>query len=335
VPGVPKLLTHVVPPPLPWQARRAGDDYGVSDTPDWRDVNWQPHLHQAQIHGRSVNYVDYGEADAGIEPVVFIHGLGGCWQNWLENIPRVAASGRRVIGIDLPGFGFSEMPADGISISGYGRTLDALCEQLDLGEAIFVGNSMGGYVGAEVAIQHPSRVARLVLVSAVGISTSDLAHKPIVTGGRLVGALGARTAAMSRKLVVRKRLRGPLYATFIRHPSRIASDLLYEITAGAGRKGFVDALGALIEYDVRDRISDIGVPTLIVWGREDALVPVSDASEYERLIPNARKVIFERTGHVAMIERPRTFNDCLIEFLDAEPRGAKSEGDLENAAAGG
>jgi pimeloyl-ACP methyl ester carboxylesterase len=334
VPGVPKLLTHVVPPPLPWQARRAGDDYGVSDTPDWRDVNWQPHLHQAQIHGRSVNYVDYGESDAGVEPVVFIHGLGGCWQNWLENIPRVAASGRRVIGIDLPGFGFSEMPADGISISGYGRTLDALCEQLDLGEAIFVGNSMGGYVGAEVAIQHPSRVARLVLVSAVGISTSDLAHRPIVTGGRLVGAFGARTAAMSRKLVVRKRLRAPIYMTFIRHPSLIKSDLLYEITAGAGRKGFGDALGALIEYDVRDRIADISVPTLIVWGREDALVPVADASEYERLIPNSRKVIFDRTGHTAMLERPRTFNDCLIAFLDEEPGDAKSEGDLESASAG-
>src|SRR3954469_10373601 len=163
-------------PATPWQASRAGDDYGATASPDWREIDWRQHLRHLVIDGRSVNYVDYGPSDSsGLEPVVFVHGLGGCWQNWLENIPRAAAEGRRVIALDLPGLGYSEMPYEKISISGYGRTVNAVCDELDLGEVVLVGNSMGGFTAAETAIQFPERVERVVLISAAGITTSDLA----------------------------------------------------------------------------------------------------------------------------------------------------------------
>src|SRR5215210_6698694 len=97
-------------------AKHAGDDYGATATPSWREVDWQAHLRNADIRGRRVNYVDMGQGD--LPPAVFIHGLGGCWQNWLENLPRVSQE-RRCIAMDLPGFGYSEMPRDKITISGY------------------------------------------------------------------------------------------------------------------------------------------------------------------------------------------------------------------------
>jgi pimeloyl-ACP methyl ester carboxylesterase len=324
-------------PATPWQGRRAGDDYGATASPDWRSIDWQPHLHQVVLDGRSVNYVDYGgsgSASDGLEPVVFVHGLGGCWQNWLENIPRVAAEGRRAIGIDLPGFGFSEMPSDEISISGYGRTVNALCDELDIGEAVFVGNSMGGFISAETAIQFPARVARMVLVSAAGVTTSDLRSGPILAGARVVAAVATRTAAQSEKVVRRRHLRHLVYHSFIRHPTRIVPELLYEITRGSGRPGFVDALRAIMDYDFRDRLPEIGCPTLIVWGTDDMLVPESDATEYERLIPESRKVIFKDTGHMAMIERPQTFNDCMIDWFAEEPSPAASEAEVEAAGGG-
>jgi pimeloyl-ACP methyl ester carboxylesterase len=90
---------------------------------------------------------------------------------------------------------------------------------------------------------------------------------------------------------------------------------------GAGSPGFVPALDAVTSYDFRDRLPEIECPTLIVWGENDALVPVSDADEFERLIPHSRKIVLDDTGHVAMIERPRTFNDRLERVL-AEQRGA-------------
>ena len=82
------------------------------------------------------------------------------------------------------------------------------------------------------------------------------------------------------------------------------------------KPGFVDALRAIMDYDYRDRLPEIEIPVLIVWGRNDILIPVADAYEYERLIgSNARAVVFDDTGHLAMLERPTRFNRLLREFV--------------------
>ena len=107
-----------------------------------RDRLAAPTCTQIEIDGTPVNYVDIGEGE--LEPIVFVHGLGGQWQNFLENIPR-AAQERRVIALDLPGFGCTPEPRGKITIPGYGRCVDALCEKLSLGRVDIVGNSMGGY----------------------------------------------------------------------------------------------------------------------------------------------------------------------------------------------
>src|SRR5688572_27394334 len=142
--GMPRLMKYgSAPPAPPWAARKAGDDYGAAAEPDWRDVKWSDHLHWADINGRRLNYVDYGEARDESRPVVLVHGLAASWQCWLQQIPRLAAEGRRVIALDLPGFGESEMPREDISISGYGRAVESLCDELDLGQVVVVGHSMG------------------------------------------------------------------------------------------------------------------------------------------------------------------------------------------------
>jgi pimeloyl-ACP methyl ester carboxylesterase len=79
--------------------------------------------------------------------------------------------------------------------------------------------------------------------------------------------------------------------------------------------GFVLAMNALLSYDFRDRLPEIACPTLIIHGADDMLVPLADAYEFERLIPSSRLEILADTGHVAMLERPRTFNAMLAEFL--------------------
>src|ERR1039457_3620777 len=88
-------------------ASRAEADYGVSDRPDWRTVAWRSHLRAVTVDGRRVHLVDIGSGSE--TPVLFVHGLGGRWQNWIENIPRVSRT-RRVVALDLPGFGRSQVP---------------------------------------------------------------------------------------------------------------------------------------------------------------------------------------------------------------------------------
>jgi pimeloyl-ACP methyl ester carboxylesterase len=315
------ILPSRARPATPWAARHAGDDYGVHASPDWREIDWREHLRTAEIGGRQANYVDLGSGDG--PPIVFVHGLAGCWQNWLENLPRFAQE-RRVIAPDLPGFGGSEMPADEISIPGYGRYIEALCAQLDLDEVVLVGNSMGGFVTAETAIQFPERVERLVLVSAAGITANSLRRGPVIAWGRIAAMAGARSAAEKRMAIVRPRIRHAVYAPIVRHPSRLSAETLWELSQGAGRPGFLPALKAHIDYDFRDRLPDIRCPTLIIWGKDDMIIPSKDADEYERSINGARKVVFDDTGHISMVERPETFNDCVLEFID-EPRGEQTD----------
>ena len=322
------ILSSTARPARRRAAPHAGDDYGRAAQPDWRAVTWREYLHEIELGGRPVNYVDIGEPREGT--VVFIHGLSGCWQNWLENLPRFARE-RRCIALDLPGFGRSEMPAGDISISGYARCVDELCGKLDLGHVAVVGNSMGGFVGAELAIAFPERVERLALVSAAGISIVNLRREPVLAAARLIAALGTMSVAQQRWVLRRPAYRHAAFAFVFRHPTRLATELLWEQMQGTGKPGLVSALDALTSYDFRERLPEIGCPTLIVWGEEDALVPVQDAHEFERLIPDARKIILEDTGHCAMLERPETFNGLLAEFL-AETGSAESA-EEESAAA--
>src|SRR4051812_23534081 len=152
---MPKYFVPTARPAGVRAARRAGDGYGDTAQPDWRAIDWPAHLRRIEIDGTPVNYVDIGPTapvPPGREPIVFVHGLGGQWQNWLENIPR-AAQERRVIALDLPGFGMSEMPRAEISIPNYARCVEALCQHLDLGCVALVGNSMGGFITSQVAIR--------------------------------------------------------------------------------------------------------------------------------------------------------------------------------------
>lgn len=292
-------------------ARRAGADYGQTADPDWRTVDFERGRRLLSVGGRAVNVVTLGEGEG--PAVVFVHGLGGSWKNWLENVP-FAARTRRVLALDLPGFGESEMPAGEITISGYADCLEEVCEQLELGAVDVVGNSMGGFVAAELAIRRPARVHRLALVDAAGISIADLRRWPARTVMRLV-AVQASWAGGQRAMLVRPRLRHLAFRSIMRHPTLLALDLVAHQAGGPGMPGFLLAMDALLSYDFRDRLGEIARPTLIVQGEDDMLVPVADASEFRRLIPDSRLVILQDTGHVPMLERPRTFNRILGEFL--------------------
>jgi len=276
------------------------------------DVDWRPYQRWVHVAGKAVNVIDMpGEGP----PVLFIHGLSGCWQNWLENMPHFAAHGHRVVAIDLPGAGESEMPVEKITIAGYGRTVDALMDVLGLDAACIVGNSMGGFIGAEVAIAHPQRVERLVLVSAAGLTIENQRNEPLLALLRMTEGIATRLAAQTDLPVRRKRVRRIALAAVFAHPSRLSTELVYEVTRGSAKPHFVPALDALTSYPIRARLPEIECPTLIVWGDRDRLVPVGDAHEFEQLISGSRKVIFEDTGHLAMVERPVAFNALLERFL--------------------
>lgn len=308
--------TEAARPALPGAAKNAGSDYGRTASPSWRAVDWQAHSNSVRLSQGTVSYVDL-PGPGGESAVVFVHGLGGCWQNWLETLPRVAES-RRAIALDLPGFGASPMPQEPISISGYARIVAEFCDVLGIERFAVVGNSMGGFIAAELGITISKRLDCMVLVSAAGISSTALARSPALTAMRASAVVGAYAVARRRAIARRPRLRHAFMATVVRHPTLLSADLVYEQLRGMGKPGFHPALDALISYDFRERLDEIACPVAVLWGADDVLVPVADAHRFERRIPDVRKkVVLEDTGHVPMLERPETFNAELIEFLDS------------------
>jgi pimeloyl-ACP methyl ester carboxylesterase len=294
------------------------DDYGLSDHPSWRSVDWTAHLQRAEVADASVAYLDIGEGDG--PPVVLVHGLGGRWSNWLENIPALARE-RRVVALDLPGFGDSGMPAEEISVSGYARVVDGLCEQLGLGPVVVVGNSMGGFVAAELAVAFPERVERLVLVDAAGMVPGAGQRRRSVAVLELTGFLGARLAASYRSVAARPRLRRLALGMVAHRPERLSADLVLEGLLTPISPAYRQALHATLGYlswDWAERLRTVRAPTLVVWGDRDALIPVGHGEEYARRIAGARSLVLADTGHIPMVERPRSFNRALLEFL-AEP----------------
>ena len=297
---------------------RADPDYADGDDSTWTTVDWPSLTRSEMVLGRWVNLIDTGGDGPAL---LFIHGLGGRWQNWLLNIPYFRRD-FRVIAPDLPGFGDSQMPSGRISIQGFARVVDALCDRLGISDPVVVGNSMGGFVGAELALAFPTRVRKLVLVSAAGISAENMWREPVLAVGRLMAVGAARTGVKSLPVVNRPRLRRAALQLVVRYPERISVPLATELVRGTGTKGFVGGLDAVLGYSFRERLPDIEVPTLIVWGRNDTLIPVEDAYEFERLIgQNARVEVFDDTGHLAMVERPTRFNELIDHFIAgaAEP----------------
>jgi pimeloyl-ACP methyl ester carboxylesterase len=299
-------------------------DYGPGGRSEWLDIDWREHRRQISLGGKRVNYAEMGSGPA----LLFVHGLGAMWQCFLENIPDLARD-HRVIAMDLPGFGHSEMPDWDISIEAYAQWMCEFSDELGVDSATVVGNSMGGFIGAEMAIKHPERVERLALVSAAIFWQEYRRAKPLLTLARATDAAGARAAvAVSRAGAMRPRLRhAALAAAGVRYPHLLSREMQIEMIRTARRtSGFVPALGALASYPLREELPRIGAPTLVVWGAHDTLVGVKHAWETSRLIPNSETVIFERTGHEAMIERPARFNRVLREFIEqTEPFSGDAE----------
>lgn len=292
------------------------DPYGEPD-PEWLRVDWRAHLHTIEVGASTVNYVDLSPRDPVDEVcVVLVHGLAGCWQNWLENIPALASK-RRVIALDLPGFGHSPMPPWTVSVPAYGELVRDFCSALGLERVAIVGNSLGGFVAAEAVRANPGRFEKLALIAAAGISHARMRPEPAALAGRLAVGLAPLALRFQARAVRRPGLRHAAFRTVFHAPIRLRPELLLEqYVNGTGRPGFLPAFTSLMGYDFVDLLAEVETPTLIVGGRNDLIVPPHDAVEYGRLLRNSQTVIFDRTGHAPQLERPVRFNRLLDAFLN-------------------
>jgi pimeloyl-ACP methyl ester carboxylesterase len=333
-----QLLEEFVPfapatGPLPDPTPPEGPDpYGNSEA-EWLQVDWHAHLRRVSVpmpeeppaegvlqHGGEgppeVNYVELSPSEpASATTVLFVHGLSGSWQNWLENLPYFART-RRVVALDLPGFGHSPLPPWQISIETYGRLLHRFCDAVEIDRCAIVGNSMGGFISAEAAADRPGRFEKLVLVSAAGVHSARLRRRPAESVARMATGAAPLLLRLQERGMRLPRLRYATFKGLFQHPDQLRRELLLEqFHNGAGRPGFLSALQGLLGYDILDELDEVEVPTLIVWGRNDHVVPAQDAVGYGQHLRNSQTVIFDDCGHLPQLERPVRFNRVLETFL--------------------
>lgn len=301
------------------------DDYGVSDG-RWLEIDWSERIREVTVTSKlgttPVSYVDQGEGP----PILLCHGLGGSWRNWLENIPFLADN-HRVVALDLPGFGLSPMPKESISMPAYGDLLLKFADAVDLGpETFLIGHSMGGFISTEALFASPDRFERLSLVSAAGISFATISGTRKSVTAVIVKAMIPIAASRAERNLTRKRLRAASFAGVIAHPSMIGLEILWELGNYAALRSpaLFEAAYSLAGYDNREGLGRISVPTQIVWGQQDRLVPVGAAHSYARRIQDSELSLVDDCGHMVQLERPARFNGEISRFAAAPERSASS-----------
>jgi pimeloyl-ACP methyl ester carboxylesterase len=258
---------------------------------------------------RRLSYVDYGAGP----PLLLVHGLGGCWQWWLENIPTLGRD-HRVIAVDLPGFGASEPLPPPADMCAHSETIHALLDALRVERASICAHSMGGLVAARLAADHPDRLDQLVLACAGGITLSPvqlaLLRHSFVAFNAFFSQPGVASAFARRP-----RLRRLLFARTVVHPDAVSAALAAQIVPRMKAPGFLGAVGAGIRAANDVDMSGIALPTLALWGRRDPILPVTQAEELVDRMPNAQLVVLDDAAHCPMFEQPTAFNTALLDFL--------------------
>jgi pimeloyl-ACP methyl ester carboxylesterase len=251
------------------------------------------------------------EADGrGEEAVVYIHGHLAASASWKE-VLAPAAGGRPAIAVDLPGFGFSDRPWPfDYTVAGEAAALHAYLDARGLGRVILVGNSLGGTTAMQLAADDPARAVALVLVAPATAS----ARIPWPVRVLRTPALGELAIALSTRRSVAFGLRHKIYAQASRVTDERIDDAWLPLTIPGTRRAALVAIRADPKRyaGIEERVC---VPTLILWGREDRLLPVREARPLAERVPGARLVVLPDAGHLPQREAPRAFSDTVAAFL--------------------
>ena len=265
-------------------------------------------------------------------PVLFIHGLGSSgYIEWRFNL-EAAAERHRVYAPDLPGFGRSEKPRARYGVPYFTRFIERYMQARGLRSAAVVGTSLGGRIALELALEHPRRVTRLVLVNSLGFGRPNV-HMSygLVTIPRLGEAVMnmARDALQWAPSHMIRRVAGRLSGAS--HDLKRTMDDAYldDLRELYSAQGYHDAYlatvrslvrpGALFggHHDVTQRLNELKIPVQLIWGADDPLFPVSHAALAHSLIGNSSLAVIEGAGHTPQAERPEEFNRVLRRFLAA------------------
>ena len=265
------------------------------------------------VAGMKVHLRDEGPRDDK-SPIVLLHGTGSslhAWEGWAQALKDK----RRVIRFDLPGFGLTGPSADGIySIDNDISVLMAIVDKLGIERCVLGGASLGGGIAWRAALARPSRVERLILVDSVGYPTTPISQ-PL--GFRLASVPGMDWLLEN---ILPRYLVEQGFRDVFGDPNRVTAEMVersMELTQREGnRRAFLDRSHQHQGGNLAHRIPELKLPTLIIWGGKDRLIPPSNAERFHRDIAGSTLAIFEDLGHAPEEEDPARTVAAAGQFLD-------------------
>ncbi|MDE1164106.1 MAG: alpha/beta hydrolase [Pseudomonas sp.] len=252
--------------------------------------------------GCSLHYEEYGQG----QPLLLMHGLGSSCLDWEEQIP-VLAQHYRVIVMDIRGHGRSDKPRERYSIAGFGADTVALIEHLRLGPVHYVGLSMGGMIGFQLAVDQPAMLKSLCIVNST----------PEVKLRKPADYLMWFKRWSLMQLVSMQAIGQALGKNLFPKPEQ--ADLRRKVAerwAKNDKRAYKASFDAIVNWGVTERLGRITCPTLIISADHD-YTPVAVKEHYVTLIPNARLAVIADSRHATPLDQPQHFNQTLQQFLAA------------------
>ena len=268
------------------------------------------------IEARGINTRYWSVGDQG-SPVILIHGLGASAEIWMHNV-EVFARHHRVYAPDLAGFGRSEKPVSSFTPLEYVSFVDDFMRALQIEQASLVGQSLGGGITLQYALQFSQKINKLVLVDCAGFG------KEIIWTLRLMSLTG-----IGELLSYPTRIGVSIFFKLaVRNHALITEDFIdiyYKLFSQPGSSEFllkiirllVNIHGAREEIlsPVMENLHKIKRPTLIIWGEDDRVFPLKHAYYGKEKISNSKLHIMQQCGHIPNFERPEEFNNLVLDFL--------------------
>jgi len=258
-----------------------------------------PGIQQAQIEGLTLRYLALGE---GGQPAILLHGFGGDLNNWLFNHESLAAD-RIVYAIDIPGHGGSSRLFGFRDFAAFSNTVAAFMDNRGIATAHLAGHSMGGAVAMQLALSHPNRVRSLALIASAGLGTE-------VDGEYIEGFISSTR---------RKELK-PILDRLFADPSLVNKQVVDDVLKFKRMDGTGAYLRLMADcfwtdgrqsYVMRDRLSALRMPLLVVWGSDDRIIPATHAHSLPK---NVEAHIIPESGHMVQMEAATKLNSLILSF---------------------
>ena len=254
------------------------------------------------------------EAGAGRRALVFVHGLGARADRWRANLEPLACAGYHCYALDLPGHGFADKGKGfAYGVPGFARFVSDVMGALGLTEAAVVGTSLGGHIAGWLASERPDAIRALVLVGSTGLASLGEAERQTI----------ARNVRDTSREGTERKLRFVLRDHTLVTPEWVEEEWRINTSPGADEAfdrlaQYFVAPDGIASHGVGERLAARGhrIPTLLVWGKGDQVVPLAVGEEAAARLPGARLVAIGEAGHLPYLERAEEFNQVVLEFLD-------------------